>query len=121
MNLEQAITKHRAKQDGYMESNTMFAKHFDHVKIERESFDGRSCINIGIVWKGVDRPATSSWSLQDTKAGMALALRFQRCLETARVHRTIELLTDCYGKTYISTSFQVLGRTLNADLKRMGF
>jgi hypothetical protein len=51
----------------------------------------------------------------------ALAQRLVRAIEAGRVHTVRTVATDVYGKTFLLTSANVLGRTLNADLKRLGF
>ena len=35
--------------------------------------------------------------------------------------QTIPVTLDVNGKTYVSAASQVLGRRMNADLKRLGF
>ena len=51
----------------------------------------------------------------------ALAQRLVRAIEAGRVYTVRTVATDVYGKTFLLTSVNVLGRTLNADLKRLGF
>lgn len=71
------------------------------------------------VWKGVDRPVCFSWGLK--KSHMSLAKRLQKACLAGVVLVNPQIKTDIYGKTYVETNCRVLGRMLNADLKRLGF
>lgn len=51
----------------------------------------------------------------------ALAQRLVRAIEAGRVYTVHAVVTDVNGKTFLLTSVSVLGRTMNADLKRLGF
>jgi hypothetical protein len=50
-----------------------------------------------------------------------LAERFSRAVGAGVVFGEIEILCDINGKTYLSAKTFVSARTLNADLKRLGF
>lgn len=50
-----------------------------------------------------------------------LALRLQAAILAGRVFGAGIVRVDVNGKRYISADSKVLGRTMNADLKRLGF
>lgn len=51
----------------------------------------------------------------------ALAKRLVRAIEAGKVVVPTGLATDVNGKTYVQTDHEIRGRTMNADLKRLGF
>lgn len=69
------------------------------------------------IFSGVDRPETFSWSVR----GQALADRLVRAIRAGVVCLGSAVQTDANGKTYVAFTSPVLGRTLNADLKRLGY
>lgn len=98
-----------------------FAKHFDHVEIktERDSLSGRVSIHISPIWKGVDRPDVGGWAVgaQHEK----LAARLGDAVTTGKAFGRVEVRTDVNGQTYVSAEHLVIGRHMNADLRRLGF
>lgn len=50
-----------------------------------------------------------------------LAERLVAAINAGVVFGNPELRTDVNGRTYVSADVKVLGRTANADLKRLGF
>lgn len=69
-------------------------------------------------WSDVDRPVVHGIS---TGGNLKLAERLRTAILAGAVYRNPEVRTDNGGKTYVSTTCMVLGRKLNADLKRLGF
>jgi len=67
----------------------------------------------------VDRSDVYGWTLPHTKR--ALANRLARGIKAGKVLTNAVVKTDVNGKTYLSAESQVLGRHMNADLKRLGF
>lgn len=65
----------------------------------------------------VDRPRTFGWQVADIYAAERLAAAINAHRATA--NETVRFDTD--GKTYVSATHLVLGRTMNADLTRLGF
>ena len=59
------------------------------------------------------------WTVKPTE--IALARRLARAIETGVAFTAVEMKRDVNGKTYVSAAAQVLGRRMNADLKRLGF
>lgn len=88
-----------------------------HATIVEEA-DG---LAIQVTWTGaeLDRPSTGGWVVKRTHR--ALAERLVRAIEAGKVFKEPTLRRDIYGKTYVSASARVLGRTMNADLRRLGF
>lgn len=91
----------------------------DRVEITVD--DSGDSISVFPFWNGVDRPQGAGWGLRNTPAHNKLALRLKAALEAGVVYRSATVATDVNGKTYVATQGHILGRTLNADLKRLGF
>lgn len=68
---------------------------------------------------GLDRAEVASWSLKPCHE--ALAERLARAIEAGVVLKATAVKHDTHGKSYLVTSSAVLGRTLHADLRRLGF
>lgn len=83
--------------------------------------DGEPVLHVDPVWDGVDRPTTGGWMLPDSPNGRRLAARLKAALLAGVVYSATEILTDVNGKTYVGARSRVLGRIMNADLKRLGF
>jgi len=106
-------------------SAILFAKHFSHVEIKDEPAE-EMVPGVAVprhfvlqpVWKGVDRPVVGGWSVG---TDLKLAGRLQRAVESGKVFCMIQFLTDKYEQTYIGATAMILGRKMNADLKRLGF
>jgi hypothetical protein len=98
----------------------IFQNHFDHVEIiESDDGLGNACLHISPFWKGVDRPNTGGWLLPLKKR--SLAERLKRAIEAGVVYKRLVKTNDIYGQTYISTGVPILVRTMNADLKKLGY
>lgn len=70
------------------------------------------------MWGGVDRPEGTGYAVR----GMKLARRLEAALRAGAVYRDLSIKTDIYNQTYASTTgSQILGRTMNADLTRLGY
>lgn len=66
---------------------------------------------------GVDRPYCSGWVVEEK-----LVKRLTAAIEGEAAKETnINVRTDIDGKTYVSFNLMVSGRTMNADLKRLGY
>jgi hypothetical protein len=82
---------------------------------------GNEDIFIRPIWSGVDRPDTGGWSvrLSDRK----LAERLAKAILAGVVCGGGSIKTDNGGKTYVGgfKTPHILGRTMNADLKKLGF
>jgi len=71
---------------------------------------------------GVDRAAIQSISCgRDNTKARALGRRLCAAITAGVVVKDAKVLTDINGKTYVSFNSAVLGRYLNADLKRLGY
>lgn len=70
--------------------------------------------------KQVDRwEHAHAWGLPAHKG--RLAERLVDAIQAGKVLTGAKVATDVNGRTYWDTSCQVLGRKLNADLRRLGF
>lgn len=67
----------------------------------------------------VDRPNTRGWGLGPKHE--ALANRLVRAINDGVIFSDFRKGTDVNGHTYITATSNVLGRTLNADLRRLGY
>jgi len=67
----------------------------------------------------LDRKEVMGWGLPLKHA--ALAKRLVRAIEAGKVYDVKGVQTDVYGKSYLVAHSVVLGRTMSADLKRLGF
>ena len=77
-------------------------------------------IDIDVEWDAdVDRKNVGGFGLKKTH--MALAKRFVLAIHAGVIFSEIEIRTDVHGKTYVNSRCNVRCRTLNADLKRLGF
>lgn len=67
----------------------------------------------------IDRPNVGGWGFGPKH--QRLAERLAAAINAGVVFGTPELRTDINGKTFVNAPSKVLGRTANADLKRLGF
>jgi hypothetical protein len=85
----------------------------------RPAADG---LHVEVTWGGaaLDRPCTSGWLLALVHA--ELAVRLATAINAGAVYSNPRIVRDCNGATYVQAdSVRMLGRTLNADLRRIGF
>lgn len=77
--------------------------------------------NVAVVWQGfdVDRASTGGFGLSAKHEG--LARRLVAAIKAGAVYDVVGIAKDVDGKTYVDARCRVLGRTMNADLKRLGF
>lgn len=68
-------------------------------------------------WSGVDRPCVGGWAVKDAK----MAQRLKAAILAGVVYYDAQVHTDTAGKTYVHAPARVLGRTMNADLRKLGF
>lgn len=80
-----------------------------------ETHDGLT--TVGAYWPGVDRPTTGGIAVSNAK----LAARLAAAINAGVVYTDARVATDVNGKTYVAARSMVLGRRLNADLRRLGF
>ena len=70
-------------------------------------------------WAGVDRPVVHIFSLPATK--ISLAGRLVAAIKAGAIFIDPQVMVDVRGQTYVSHGITVIGRTMDADLKRLGF
>lgn len=90
----------------------------DRVEVTRDE-DGS--LTVFPYYAGVDRPQGCGMGLRDDPAGRKLAARLVAAIEAGVAYPNPVLAVDVAGKTYAKTGLAVVGRRLNADLKRVGF
>ena len=69
-------------------------------------------------WAGVSRPETYSISCSDK---LELAQRLKRAIKAGVVYTDPYVKQDAAGKPYVKHGCVVMGRTINADLNKLGF
>jgi len=91
------------------------------VKVERDTDDhgtGRKDLwCVCPVWADVDLPDGFGWLIR----GERLARRLEAALRAGATLRKAEVRTNLNGQTYVADEHRVMGRTMNADLRRLGF
>ena len=78
-------------------------------------------IHVKAIAQGVklDRTQTAAWGLKP--AHKTLAQRLCRAIEAGAALTPIGVRTDIGGQTYLATTGHVMGRYMNADLRRLGY
>ena len=76
-------------------------------------------VTVTVTTPVTDREDVYAWALP-SKDG-ALASRLARAVQAGAVLTNPVVKTDVNGKTYVSVDSQVMGRHMNADLKRLGY
>ena len=86
--------------------------------IDTESLPGE--IFVRSQWSSdapLDRTDGVGWVVKDPK----IADRLVRAIEAGVVFKNAKIVLDAHGKSFVTAPATVLGRTLNADLRRLGF
>jgi len=85
--------------------------------------EGRDYLRVAVTWTvagaTLDRPSTGGFGLK--LSHRALAERLVRAINAQAVFANPAIKRDVNGATYISAASRVLGRMINADLRRLGF
>lgn len=78
-------------------------------------------ITVETTWSGakLDRPNGIAWGLKASHE--KLAERLVKAVNAGKAFRNAEVKTDVNGASYVAATMQVFGRTMNRDLKRLGF
>lgn len=74
--------------------------------------------NVSPIWADVDRPNVGGYGVGPNRK---LAERLKRAIEAGVVYYDAQVKVDVNGATYVQANSRVLGRIMNADLKRLGF
>jgi len=72
---------------------------------------------VSTTWSNVDRPEGTGYIVGNPR----LAERLRNAIIAGVVFADPEIKIDKAGKTYVSARSTVLGRMINADLRRLGF
>lgn len=86
---------------------------------KREPRDGKVDIVVSAIVHGVQLDHSETHGYVVTTP--ALAKRLAAAIEAGAVFHDFEVRTDVNGKTFLGYSSRVLGRMMNADLRRLGF
>lgn len=81
-------------------------------------------LTVVVTWTGapLDRTDGLAWSVgPDSPRSRKLAARLVAAVNAGAVFGPAEIRTDVNGRTYVQASARILGRRMNADLKRLGF
>ena len=102
-------------------SRILFNKHFYRAEIVRIPADGDmpEHLSVHAIWTGVDRFDVGGWTVG--KNDVVLAERLQRAIIAGAAFCDIQILTDKNGQTYVGATSVILGRKMNADLRKLGF
>ena len=73
------------------------------------------------IYSGVQGEQGPGWAFPPTKAGYKLATRLAAAIRAGVAVSEPVVKFDINGRTYASVEAKVIGRTMNADLTRMGF
>lgn len=79
--------------------------------------DGEIVVTTHVHGADVDRPETHGYVCTNRK----IAERLARAIEAGAVFTVTGVGTDVNGRTFLLYSSRVLGRMMNADLRRLGF
>lgn len=95
-----------------------------HVAItERPADDfGPASLSVEPTWDapgGLDRPTSGGYGLRITHR--ALADRLAAAMMAGVVYANPTVAVDVNGATYVASTPTVMGRRLNADLRRLGY
>lgn len=89
-----------------------------HVSIEPwEDACGNTGIAVHPVWFDVDRPDTGGWVVSNR----SVARRLKAAIEDGNALANVHVATDVRGETYVAYNSRVMGRYMNADLRRLGY
>lgn len=90
----------------------------DRVDVVEGGDPSNPTIVVTPFWRGVDRPSAGGWEIPASKR--RLAERLSEAVRAGAVHPDPRVETDALGLTYVASSCLVLGRTMDADLRRLG-
>ena len=74
-------------------------------------------ISVTPFWKHVERSQGSGYSVRTKRD----ADRLKKAIEAGVVYTNAFVTRDAQGNTYVTSGRTVMGRHLNADLKRLGY
>jgi hypothetical protein len=70
---------------------------------------------------GTHRKEGGSIGLVDTPANRKLAARLKQAIEAGVVYPNPTVARDRMGQTYVAHDYTVVGRTLDIDLRKLGY
>lgn len=87
------------------------------ASVQIEAFEDNGAFCVRPVWHGVDRPSTGGWVVKN----MATARRLEKAIMDMAVFSEAKVTVDVKGQTYVATMTKILARTVNADLRKLGY
>jgi len=85
--------------------------------------DAPRCLVVKVIWSSpdvkIDRPFTFGISVRWME--VKLAERLKRAIDDQKVFTNPQVRIDVNGNTYVHSDCLVMGRRMNADLKRLGY
>jgi hypothetical protein len=94
------------------------------VRVDRDTSGRQECTGdtaeyweVHPIWADVDRPDVGGWLVRGEK----LARRLERAIRAGAALGPAVVMTDIHGQTYVNAPHKVMGRHLNADLRRLGY
>ena len=99
----------------------------DQPTIETFTYPGETTpsVRVAVQWKpqdGLDRLDAHAWGLgRDSANARRLAQRLVRAIEAGVVLYPSGAYTDATGARGVHCSSRILSRTMNAELRRLGF
>jgi len=84
-----------------------------------ESTENGTVVSIVFLDAGVDRTVSIGVIVDPKKPN--LIIRLTKAIEAGVAFTDTQIKKNIYGKTYVAGNLQVIGRRLNADLKRLGY
>lgn len=97
-------------------SSAVLAPTFEAITTKSPA-DGEIVVRARVHGVALDRDETHGYVVKDAR----MAARLSKAIEAGAVFHDFEVRTDVNGRTYLGYSSRVLGRMMNADLRRLGF
>lgn len=118
---QQAVNDVLTKQRGAFAGAARERTTMSNLKATAKITTDAESISVTAIWSGaeIDRPDVGGWGLGLNHR--SLAERLARAIDAQAAFEAPALRTDINGHTYVEARRRVMGRTMNADLKRLGF
>lgn len=94
---------------------------------DRPGLDGVmvKSLDVNPIWEAdggdLDRVDVGGWCLGSGRTAERYAKRLEAALTAGVVYSNPRVVRDVIGQTYVEADKHVMGRHMNADLKRLGF
>ncbi len=95
------------------------------IKVRFDDYYGEDAVSVTVDWTGVklDRPNTGGWQIGPASkpATHKMAARMVAAINAGAAITADGITADIDGRTYVRSTHHVMGRRMNADLRRLGF